>query len=1436
MKTRQRFSLFFRSFCLFLLGVLPLSLVAQELTEDRVYQIVHNATGKALSNGEKMENDAPLVYVQEQSENRGQKWILHAVGGNSRYAFQNLLSKKGLDMAIAAGYPLQWDFDPSNPNQVFQITPVNGQPGLFQLLKADTPSLCLGINAAGKPAMVYASDDPSTYFRLNDMGEKPMELQSHKFYVLHHKQSQLVLAANEDSKPSSPLAAFTYVKDNNAQIWQLIGAGSAYVLTNAAYRSLSVDMALNGPYDPLLYTTDSKNPNQQVFFEEVPNQENAFRLYAIGKDDHKKYYLIIDSQQRVKKTTNANGENTIFLVEKVASLKNANWEDQNFFGENKEAGHATFIPYASTQEMKADANYAKPWFTPTKADYLSLNGEWKFKFVPEPAQRPGEEDFYGDKADVNNWDDIQVPSCWEMKGYDLPLYINVEYAFLDNPPFIQNKVEGVGSNPVGSYRRNFNLPAGWDSKNVFLHFDGLYSAAYVWVNGKYVGYTQGGNNDAEFDLSPYVRTGDNNICVQVFRWSDASYLEGQDMFHMSGMHRDVYLYATPKTFLRDHYISSQLTKSSGYRQGSMSVALEMDNRSKAAANKEVEVRLLDPKGNLVVSKQVSFTFADGDSILRKTVIFPNLSGLELWSAEIPQLYTVEVSQTDGDKEEMAFSTKYGFRHIEISRGLVYINGERIFFKGVNTQDTHPLNGRTMDVATMLKDIFMMKQANINTVRTSHYPRQAKMYAMFDYYGLYIMDEADIECHKNWSDNGRWGALSNNPEWEGQFVDRTVRMVLRDRNHPSVIFWSLGNESGVGCNFVATYKATRDLDSRPIHYEGTSDAGMTDCSDLNSKMYPDLAYVRRTANHNNGNQPFFMCEYAHAMGNAVGNLKDYWDIIEDSDLGIGGCIWDWVDQAIYDPKAIQNGQLEKNGFAHYVSGYDFPGPHQGNFLNNGVITADRAWTPKLTEVKRVYQYAVLTYDKNKKSVKVLNKYNFLPLDRFNMRYTLLENGKAVESHEVEVPSIAPGKTGEIEVPLTTAFNKDMEYCLNVEMSLKETNEWSAAGYPLITEQMVLQPRKKNMEAITSNGEELHLENGNHIVVSNSDIHFEITRKGNVEKWVSKGVDVIAKGYNQPIGSNIRWIENESPYGNHKFGETEATVNSATVTTRMFGDKQKCDITVKASDNDCPYTIVYSIYANGTVDMKVSYRPAHAHLRRIGLDMVFPAGFENVEYYAKGPWENYVDRQTGSYLGRYTSTVSDFYEMYTHPQSMANRLDLRELTLSNPDTEDYIKVETQGQVCFSLLHYDQRDFLTPQLHPWDLQKHEVTFATFDYAQRGLGNGSCGPGTEAPYFCPSGSTYTHTLRFTAGNAKEETGIENITVSKGQIKYNAATETIHCSGNFNTDTSVKVYNLGGALIGKALLQAGNHTAAISLQGQPRGAYLVVFENDGRTHKILKY
>ena len=1400
--------------------------VAQELkpTVDNVtvYRIENVANGKFLSNGDNVNNDARIIFADDNAASAGQEWAMYPTEVDGVFSFVNPTSGKALDMAPGVGHPVQWNYEPANPNQRFKI--VAPGDGYNRMANSSNPYEYLALSSDGYPMMMteYPAENILYFFHNTGKQFSQANVYAGKSYVISNVSTKKVMTAPAGGELAALIEMKEYVEGDDTQTWRISNGKTGIVLTSNSC-NLSMDMYLQGDRTPLVYTTETQNENQNVTLEDAGDGY----FYLTGTYNGTKYYLKVSSGRLVASTAKS-GDSSKFFFTMAAGPKGNYWEDQYMYEENKEAVHATYIPYTSTSAMKSDVNYDKAWLTPEKADYLSLNGTWKFNLVPEPSVRPGEEEFWGDNADVTAWDNIDVPSCWEMKGYDLPLYVNVEYAFLNNPPYIKNKVDGVGDNPVGSYRRTFDLPAGWDAKTVFLHFDGLYSAAFVWVNGQYVGYTQGGNNDHEFDVSAYVRTGENNVCVQVFRWSDASYLEGQDMFHMSGLHRDVYLYATPKTFVRDHYITSTLN--SNYDGGSMNVALEVDNRTGVAASKAVEVELVAPDGTTVATKSANVEFAEGTSVANCNVLFDGLTSLLPWTAETPNLYTVIVRQKDAaGNEEMVFSTRYGFRHIEIKNGVVLINGQRVYFKGVNTQDTHPLYGRTMDIATMIKDVELMKQANVNLVRTSHYPRAAKMYAMFDYYGLYCMDEADVECHKSWTDK-KDNSISSDASWQGQYVDRTVRMVVRDRNHPSVVFWSLGNESGIGVNFDVTYAATKALDSRPVHYEGYSNVNSAKNTDMDSKMYPDLSYTRSHCNSSIGGEPFFLCEYAHAMGNAVGNLQDYWDIIEGSKYGIGGCIWDWVDQGIYDPQAIKKGELEKNGFPHYTSGYDYPGPHQGNFLNNGVITADRAWTAKLAEVKKVYQYVKFTYSNGTLSIK--NKYNFTDLNAFALRYTVLCDGSAVETSTIEIPSAAPGATAKVALNLATTLESGKEYTLNVELLQKGAEIWCEAGYPIAAEQFILQARPALATVSPAGDDALTLSKSGGYTVKNSVISFVLDQNGFVKEWVANGVQVLEPG-KFPVYSNIRWIENESPYGNHSFGDTSANINSASVTTSLASDGSKCTLKVSASHSKCPYVITYTVYANGVVDMKVDYTPNTNSLRRVGLDMIFPAGYENVEYYAKGPWENYVDRQTGSFLGRYTTTVDDMFEMYAHPQSHGNRLDLRDLTLVNPSNGNTIKVETSGQVSFSLSHYNQKQYLTPELHPWDLEKSDVVYATFDYMQRGLGNGSCGPGTESQYYCPT-SKVSHTLRISTVNGND-TGIGNTGVDAGKVEYDAESQTLRCVG-LADGAEIAVVNIGGVQLGKAVALDGE--AVVSLAGHPKAPYMAVMKSNGqvRSHRFIKW
>ena len=806
----------------------------------------------------------------------------------------------------------------------------------------------------------------------------------------------------------------------------------------------------------------------------------------------------------------------------AAAFSDAWVEDETKFADRKLPAHATFIPYSSTTQMMLDKNFSKPWLTPERADVLSLNGKWKFRYTPDWHQgKPGESDFYADGADVSSWDDIAVPLNWEMAGYDVPVYNNVGYPFHNDPPRIKAFDDNFDKNPVGSYRRTFTLPAGWESgRRVVLHFDGACSAIVVWVNGKYAGFSEGANTDAEFDVTSLVRKGENNVAVRVYRWSDGSYLEGQDMWHLGGIHRDVYLAATPRVAVADHYITSTL--GSDYTSGSMNVELTIDNTFREKAQKNLDVELLDPDGKVVARRQTAVSLTAKDADAKVNVSFDGLTGLKPWSSEQPSLYTVVVRQLNGSSEEMVFSTKYGFRSVEQRGNLIYVNGKRVFFKGVNTQDIHPRLGHAIDVKTMLRDVSLMKQANVNTVRTSHYPRQPKMYAMFDYYGLYCMDEADVECHNNQS-------LSDTPSWQAAYVDRTERMVMRDRNHPSVVFWSLGNESGGGQNFQATYDCVkRLLPGRDafVHYEGYNHGEKY--SDFGSDMYPIVNKVVEQRSGLNG-KPYFICEYAHAMGQAVGNLQEYWDVIETSDGIVGGCIWDWVDQGIYDTRRIKAGSPltdTATGLHYYTSGYDYTKMNrgdngfQGDFMSNGIVTPGREWTAKLDEVRYVYR-DVDFVEFAGHTLTLKNKYAFTDLaDVCRLVWTITADGNAVETGTIDNLACKPGESCKVDIPYTTNIELGKEYLIVFRIVSAKPSPWMRAGKTMVAQQFTLsadpsaaclsvadptfvQQSHGSLATVFATGK-LKVK-GN--TVSGSDFTMEFAADGSIASWEYKGRKIV-----------------------------------------------------------------------------------------------------------------------------------------------------------------------------------------------------------------------------------------------------------------------------------------------------------------------------------------
>ena len=1159
--------------------------------------------------------------------------------------------------------------------------------------------------------------------------------------------------------------------------------GSIYAIDMAGTNS-TAPLIWDSEYDYKENGTTKSNANQE--WKIVSAGDDTYYLACRPQEASSDYYLVVNSAGTgLAKTTSKTSATAFGFIKTVFDVS---WiSNQSKVSDHKEDAHATFIPYASVEQMKADAkHYAEPWQQPDegKAEYINLNGTWKFKYVPGTSSGPGSSEFQAKDFDDSSWDTIRVPLSWEMANYGKPVYTNVGYPFQDNAPNANVGWTQYGvtdHNATGFYRRTINIPETWKDKRMFVHFDGVYSAAVVWVNGKYVGYSQSSNTDAEFDITDFVTTGDNQLSVRVYRWCDGSYLEGQDMWHLSGIHRDVYLVATPKVFVSDHYITSSLNDEA--TSGSMSVKLTVDNRNNVSTTKTLQVSLLDADGKQIATGTETYS---GSSTTEKTVTFSSLSSLRPWSAEDPYLYTVVVSQKDEKgAEEMAFSTKYGFKTVTISGTKLLVNGKRIFVKGVNTQDTHPEYGRAIDMETMLKDIKMMKQANVNTIRTSHYPRQPKMYAMMDAFGIYCVNEADVECHGN-------QGLASNPSWQTAITDREVRMVKRDRNHPSVLFWSLGNECGDATNFSSAKTEMKKYDSRPIFY--CNEDKDVSYSDLHSNMYPtvypigDKQGASSKSNGYNG-KPYFICEYAHAMGQAVGNLKEYWDVIEKSTGIIGGCIWDWVDQSVYDPARLVNGEKkDKNGFNYWISGYDCNSVYtywspaigfQGNFLNNGIVTPDRTWTGKLSEVKKVYQYVKFTQPTaDSKSVKIENKYAFMPIssDNFEIGYRVMKDGYLVENGKLEsFTTIDAGSYATVNLPIQTSASDDAEYLVNVELRVKKPTKanvadwtsWAEEGYSIADAQFSLSKQDTSngtangtdgtmgfpvLPSYTSAGGSLSVSGNTVTGTDNNGKKYSIVfdSSGKMTSWTYEGKSLINAG---PDFNSNRKVDNDGDSKNISF------INSTTtsIISALKENGNNATMSVEGSATGCSYTTDYTFYPDGTVDMKVTFTPSGT-LARIGLGMQFAAGFENVEFYARGPRSNYSDRKTGSYLGRFTTTVDDMVDEMIHPQTFGDHEDLRELILTNKTAGVQLGVKVGGRASFSLSHYDETDWCKTNYSLWnskrhwyDLSRNPQVYAHFDYMQRGLGNNSCGGDScLSQYECPSSGSHSYTLRFKPQSAK--------------------------------------------------------------------------------------
>ena len=1151
-----------------------------------------------------------------------------------------------------------------------------------------------------------------------------------------HTVNGLVLDNQESLDTNTKIFISKREADKESQVWNLIPCEQegCYTITSPLTQ-MNVDNSGKGKVEcsVIQWSADPKNPNQQWKITALPNGNyvltNVGTGYNLGFPDAglvgEPVFQLEPEASKSNQQWQIRKSNLKVVAEALKTTSHNDWENERIYAINKEEGRATFIPFANSEEMKADPAYTRPWERTRSSRYLLLNGNWKFNWVKQPSERPV--DFYKTSYDVSGWKEIPVP--WEMHGYGTPIYTNITYPIRNNPPFIQGQrgytVEKE-PNAVGSYRREFALPADWKDKEVFIHFDGIYSAAYVWINGKKVGYSQGSSNDAEFRITPYVKAGNNTVAVEVYRWCDGSFLEDQDMFRLSGIHRDVYLVASPKVRLRDIHLTSQI--SDRLDKAELKVKTDVHNYGKKVQEATVRVSLLNTEGKPVSSFIIPTGKITGgqENVCEGTT---TIRDPRLWSAETPSLYTVQLELLDAAGNVLeATSQQYGFRKIEIRNNKVYINNALILFKGANRHDIHPQFGKAVPVESMIEDILLFKRFNLNTIRTSHYPNDPKMYSLYDYYGLYVMDEADIECHGNMS-------LSNRESWEGAYVDRMVRMVERDKNHPSVIFWSMGNESGGGRNFEATYQAAKAIDDRYIHYEG-----MNDVADMDSRMYPSIESMIEQ-DEQPRHKPYFLCEYAHAMGNAIGNLEEYWDYIEHhSKRMIGGCIWDWVDQGINMP-----GQPAD----HYYFGGSFGDrPNDNDFCCNGIVTADRQVTPKLWEVKKVYQY--ITLEPNaENSIGVRNRYAFLNLHDFNLRYVILKDGVPIAEEEFSLPDGKPGEHRAVQIPYSRYLTSEGEYYLNLEIKLKKDCVWAKAGHIVATEQLLLQKSPNTglqPVAVSASSKESLFK-----VVEEEKRYLFFRRPGVEITFDKKEGKLTGIRYNGDNMLHLRegWSLNTFRFINNdvrKWQDTQTEVIS--FDWKCSEDNQSAIVTIQlqetVGDGKVPYTLIYRLYGNGEIDVDASFTTNDDfNLPRLSLQAFFNPSLEQLEWYGRGPIENYRDRKNAAYVGKYQSAVNDMKESYARSQTMGGRCDTRWLTLTNKAGKG-IKITAADTFDFSALHYTDKDLFEIKYgHALpDIYRAEVVL-NLDCIQRGLGNASCGPGPRPAYEIQKNTVYKYAFR---------------------------------------------------------------------------------------------
>ncbi len=1018
------------------------------------------------------------------------------------------------------------------------------------------------------------------------------------------------------------------------------------------------------------------------------------------------------------------------------------WQSEGRLALNKEPPRATFMTFPDLAGALKLEREASPFF-------LSLDGAWQFHWVKHPDERP--RDFWKPAFDVGAWKNIPVPSNWQCEGYDVPVYANQSYLFKRDWPRVMGEPPApfttfVNRNPVGSYRRDFEVPGAWAGREVFLNFDGVDSFFYLWINGRYVGFSKDSRTPACFRITPYLVPGRNVLAVEVYRFSDASYLECQDMWRLSGIFRSVFLYATPGLHIRDGSAVPDLD--AAWRNGSLAIRANVRRLGDAPAGggrPAVVARLFTSAGQPVA--ETPLTGAAEEPAVGADLVFTGrlaVTAPEKWTAETPNLYTLVLELRDGAGTAVEFvSFETGFRKVEIVDGVYRINGQAVKLHGVNRHENMPERGHAVTRENMRLDIVRFKQANVNHVRTSHYPCDPYWYRLCDRYGIYVLDEANIESHGYYYGKE---SLSHPPEWKAAHVARCVAMVERDKNHPSVVVWSLGNEAGPGENFVAANAAIKQLDtSRPTHYERNNAI-----VDLDSNQYPGVDWVQGLAREQNRKKPFYISEYAHIMNNAMGNLADYWEAIDVGDSIMGASIWEWVDQALW--------RTLPDGTRHLAYGGNFGDqPNDGLFIVKGVVFANRDPKPCFWEVKKVYQdVAVTPVDVANGRVEVFNKHFFVSLDKFAGAWSLAEDGVEIERGTLPPVAVGPRQKAAVTVPFRKpAVKAGAEYHLTLTFALKADTAWERKGYvvaweqlpvpfpveapapaavaslaaPWVTEEAervtvsgrgweaVFSRETGTLATFTVNGKTVWEHAGPQLQAFRAHTDNDKWACG---PWYENGLHTLRQRCRAlrveklPAGV-VRVVAETTSQGTHGARASDLVSGQPRLTTtRELG----------AADFHFDCSTTWTIRGDGTIHVwtgVTTVGPAIV-LPRLGHQLVVKKAFDTFTYFGRGPEENYPDRKTGSAVGRYTRKVADLVVPYVKPVDMANREDVRWCALTDA-AGDGVLVAADTRLAAAALPYAPLDLVLAS-HQYKLPKPEAVHLSLSTAVLGLGGASCGP----------------------------------------------------------------------------------------------------------------